>query len=152
MEASCLLRNWNKSAESEREKQSGFKHRVNVCVAAGCQSCQSEAVKTALEKELAGKQISGGCQVKGVGCMGLCSEGPLVSTNRGVLYQKVTESDAGLILDSLDANPVERLICRTDVPFFERQKKIVLENSGNIDPERIEDYIAAAGIQRSCKS
>jgi len=132
-------------AESEREKQSGFKHRVNVCVAAGCQSCQSEAVKTALEKELAGKQISGGCQVKGVGCMGLCSEGPLVSTNRGVLYQKVTESDAGLILDSLDANPVERLICRTDVPFFERQKKIVLENSGNIDPERIEDYIAAAG-------
>ena len=132
-------------AESEREKQSGFKHRVNVCVAAGCQSCQSDAVKTALEKELAGKQISGGCQVKGVGCMGLCSEGPLVSTNRGVLYQKVTESDAGLILDSLDANPVERLICRTDVPFFERQKKIVLENSGNIDPERIEDYIAAAG-------
>ena len=132
-------------AESEREKQSGFQHRVNVCVAAGCQSCQSEAVKTALEKELAGKQISGGCQVKGVGCMGLCSEGPLVSTNRGVLYQKVTESDAGLILDSLDANPVERLICRTDVPFFERQKKIVLENSGNIDPERIEDYIAAAG-------
>jgi bidirectional [NiFe] hydrogenase diaphorase subunit len=77
--------------------------------------------------------------------MGLCSEGPLVSTNRGVLYQKVTESDAGLILDSLDAYPVERLICRTDVPFFERQKKIVLENSGNIDPERIEDYIAAAG-------
>jgi len=132
-------------AESEREKQSGFQHRVNVCVAAGCQSCQSEAVKTALEKELAGKQISGGCQVKGVGCMGLCSEGPLVSTNRGVLYQKVTESDAGLILDSLDAYPVERLICRTDVPFFERQKKIVLENSGNIDPERIEDYIAAAG-------
>lgn len=132
-------------AESEREKQSGFKHCVNVCVAAGCQSCQSEAVKTALEKELEGKQISGGCQVKGVGCMGLCSEGPLVSTNHGVLYQRVTESDAGSILDSLDTNPVERLVCRTDVPFFERQKKIVLENSGNIDPERIEDYIAAAG-------
>src|SRR5678816_2391015 len=132
-------------AESEREKQSGFKHRVNVCVAAGCQSCQSEAVKTALEKELAGKQISGGCQVKGVGCMGLCSEGPLVSTNRGILYQKVAEKDACAILDALDGDPVEELVCRTDVPFFERQTKIVLENSGNIEPERIEDYIAAAG-------
>ena len=33
----------------------------------------------------------------------------------------------------------------TNVPFFERQKKIVLENSGRIDPERIEDYIAADG-------
>ncbi len=118
---------------------------MNVCVAAGCQSCQSETVKTALEKELAGKQIPGGCQVKGVGCMGLCSEGPLVSTNRGVLYQRVAEKDAGAILDALDGDPVEELICRTDVPFFERQTKIVLENSGNIDPERIEDYIAASG-------
>ena len=33
----------------------------------------------------------------------------------------------------------------TDMPFFARQKKIVLENSGKIDPERIEDYIAHDG-------
>ena len=35
--------------------------------------------------------------------------------------------------------------CPTDVPFFARQKKIVLENCGVIDPERIEDYIARDG-------
>ena len=132
-------------AESERERQSCFKHTVRVCVAAGCQSCQSEAVQSALEKEIAARQIPGGCQVKGVGCMGLCSEGPLVSTNRGILYQKVAEKDASAILDALDGDPVEELVCRTDVPFFERQTKIVLENSGNIEPERIEDYIAASG-------
>ena len=28
---------------------------------------------------------------------------------------------------------------------LQRQKKIVLENSGKIDPERIEDYIAHDG-------
>ena len=39
-------------------------------------------------------------------------------------------------------------VCRTDIPFFQRQKKIVLENSGVIDPERIEDYIAATGMAR----
>ena len=33
------------------------------------------------------------------------------------------------------------------MPFFARQKKIVLENSGKIDPERIEDYIAAEGYK-----
>jgi bidirectional [NiFe] hydrogenase diaphorase subunit len=33
------------------------------------------------------------------------------------------------------------------VPFFQRQKKIVLENSGVIDPERIEDYIAHDGYR-----
>jgi bidirectional [NiFe] hydrogenase diaphorase subunit len=36
-------------------------------------------------------------------------------------------------------------VCPTDVPFFQRQKKIVLENSGVVDPERIEDYIASNG-------
>ena len=30
-------------------------------------------------------------------------------------------------------------------PSFTRQHRIVLENSGRIDPERIEDYIAADG-------
>ncbi len=31
------------------------------------------------------------------------------------------------------------------MPFFARQQRIVLENSGRIDPERLEDYIAAEG-------
>ena len=77
--------------------------------------------------------------------MGLCSEGPLVSTDSGVLYKNVAAGDAGEILDSLETKPVERLLCPTNTPFFQRQTKIVLENCGVIDPERIEDYIAASG-------
>jgi bidirectional [NiFe] hydrogenase diaphorase subunit len=77
--------------------------------------------------------------------MGLCAEGPLVSTEAGTLYQHVAPADAGVILDSLEASPVDRLVCRTDVPFFQRQKKIVLENSGVVDPERVEEYVGASG-------
>ena len=77
--------------------------------------------------------------------MGLCAEGPLVSTETGTLYQHVAPADAGEILDSLEASPVDRLVCRTDVPFFQRQKKIVLENSGVVDPERVEEYVGASG-------
>ena len=132
-------------AETEREEQSRFTQRVNVCVAAGCLSCQSQSVKDALDQEVARRGTKDHCQIKGVGCMGLCSEGPLVSTNSGVLYKKVDAADGAAILDSLDGNPVGRLVCPTDVPFFQRQKKIVLENSGNIDPERIEDYVAVNG-------
>ena len=33
------------------------------------------------------------------------------------------------------------------LPFFTRQHRIVLENSGLIDPEQIEDYIAAKGYE-----
>jgi bidirectional [NiFe] hydrogenase diaphorase subunit len=132
-------------AEDERALRSGFSHQVNVCVAAGCISCQSQNVKDAIDKEIAERGWQKKCQSTGVGCMGLCAEGPLVSTGAGALYQHVTSADAGAILDSLEGAPPERLVCRTDVPFFQRQKKIVLENSGMVDPERIEDYVGSSG-------
>jgi bidirectional [NiFe] hydrogenase diaphorase subunit len=132
-------------AEEERGTQGQFQNRVNVCLAAGCISCQSQSVKDALDKEIANRGWQKKCQSKGVGCMGLCAEGPLVSTGQGTLYQHVTAADAGAILDALDAQPVTRLVCRTDVPFFQRQKKIVLENSGLVDPERIEEYVGSSG-------
>jgi len=139
-------------AEDERAEQSKYTQRVNVCVAAGCLSCQSQSVRDALEQEVVRRGTKDHCQVKGVGCMGLCSEGPLVSTTSGVLYKNVGAGDASEILDSLAAEPVSRLVCRTDVPFFQRQKKIVLENSGVVDPERIEDYIAANGYSALIKA
>ena len=132
-------------AETERAAQSQFTQGVKVCVAAGCLSCQSQSVKDSLDQEVARRGTKDHCKVKGVGCMGLCSEGPLVSTSGGVLYKKVEAADGPAILDSLESEPVSRLICPTDVPFFQRQKKIVLENSGNIDPDRIEDYISVNG-------
>ncbi len=149
-------------AESEREAQSQITQRVNVCVAAGCLSCQSQAVKDALDQEVARRGTKGYCQIKGVGCMGLCAEGPLVTASvvssgvgedhKELLYKKVEAGDGAAILDSLEGQPVGRLVCPTDVPFFQRQKKIVLENSGVIDPERIEDYIAASGYAALIKA
>ena len=135
----------------ERESNQTARHVVKVCVAAGCLSSQSNDVKSALEEGSNGR----GCKVKGVGCMGLCSQGPLVEVEghhedghtSKVMYQNVKPADAPDILDSLDKDAVERLVCSTDVPFFQRQTKIVLENSGEIDPERIEEYIAVDGYQ-----
>ena len=139
-------------AETERAAQGQFTQGVNVCVAAGCLSCQSQSVKDSLDQEVARRGTKDHCKVKGVGCMGLCSEGPLVSTSAGVLYKKVEAADGPAILDSLESEPVSRLICPTDVPFFQRQKKIVLENSGNIDPDRIEDYISVNGYTALIKA
>ncbi len=134
-------------AETEKERQSKFVHTVNVCVAAGCLSCQSQNVKDAIDRDIAKRGWKDSCQSKGVGCMGLCSQGPLVTTSKGVMYKGVTDENAPQILDSLEGPTPKDLICSTDVPFFQRQKKIVLENSGEIDPERIEDYIARDGYK-----
>ena len=134
-------------ARNELEAREKVSHRLNVCVAAGCLSCQSQGVKDSLTAEITKRGLGEHCQVKGVGCMGLCAEGPLVSTGHNRMYKHVTPDDAGELLDSLDGPPVERLHCPTEVPFFQRQKKIVLENSGVVDPERIEDYIAEGGYR-----
>ncbi|HZG68100.1 MAG TPA: NuoF family protein [Herpetosiphonaceae bacterium] len=132
------------TAQNGKADASPAAHEVHVCVAAGCMSMQSDAIKTALENGAKER----GCKVKGVGCMGLCHAGPLVAVEpAGVLYQKVTVDDAATIMASLDTAPVAHLQCPTDVPFFERQVKIVLENCGRIDPESVDDYLAADGYR-----
>lgn len=132
-------------SESEHDTQGRFAHRVNVCVAAGCISCQSQSVKDAFDADIRRRGWERNCQTKGVGCMGLCAEGPLVTTDSGTLYQHVTAADATEILDNIEGSPIKRLLCPTDIPFFQRQKKIVLENCGVIEAERIEDYIGSSG-------
>ena len=136
----------NKIAALEHEKQKKYQHTISVCVAAGCLSSGSDQVKDALEQEVKRRGLEGRCHVKGVGCMGPCSGGPLVSISvNGVMYQNVSPGDAPDIVAGLEKQPVKRLEFPTDTPFFSRQKKIVLENCGQIDPERIEEYIAAGG-------
>jgi bidirectional [NiFe] hydrogenase diaphorase subunit len=135
-------------AEAEREADQAYDHTIRVCVAAGCLSQHSDKVQQSLEQEVQERGLHR-CRVKGVGCMGLCTAGPLVSVHsKDTLYQSVTAADAPAIVDSLSGEPVQRLICPTDRPFFTQQVKVVLANSGEIDPERVEDYIAVGGYQQ----
>jgi bidirectional [NiFe] hydrogenase diaphorase subunit len=128
----------------EREKQAAFTHTIRVCVAAGCLSTGSDKVVEALQKEVASRGLKSTCQVKGVGCLGLCSVGPLITVD-DAYCRNVTLEDAADIVDRLGNRPVERLHIASEMPFFARQQKIVLENSGVIDPERLEEYVAADG-------
>jgi bidirectional [NiFe] hydrogenase diaphorase subunit len=135
-------------AESEREARKKHHHHIHVCIAAGCLSSGADQVRDALKKEIAESGMQNEVAVKGVGCMGLCSAGPLVSVEtegQSQMYAAVTPEEAPEIVRSLDTGSNGLNHCPTDIPFFERQKKIVLENSGKIDPERIEDYIAHGG-------
>ena len=137
-----------KIAEAEIVESQAFEHSIHVCLAAGCLSQQSDQVKQRMEKEIQASGVSK-CRVKGVGCMGLCSAGPLVAVRpEQTLYQAVKPDDAPEIVASLGGEPVERLVCSTDRPFFTQQTKIVLANCGEIDPERLEEYLAVGGYQQ----
>jgi bidirectional [NiFe] hydrogenase diaphorase subunit len=141
-----------KLAEENRRSKESEKHRIHVCVAAGCLSLRSEELKKEFEKEINAHGRSHECKVKGVGCLGLCASGPLVAVeSEGVLYRNVTSQDVPEIVESLGKKPIQRLQTPLEAPFFTRQHKIVLENCGRIDPERIEDYIGAGGYSALLK-
>lgn len=133
-------------AAKEQEAQAAFDHRIIVCSGTGCQSLQSEQVFEQIEGEIKKRGLGHRCAVAHGGCRGLCEAGPLVSVEPDhVLYQGVTTENVPEMIESLDNAPVERLVLDVSIPFFSRQKKIVLEHNGMIDPESIESYIAAGG-------
>lgn len=152
----------NRIAAAERQAQSQYAYQINVCVAAGCLSSHSNEVKEALDAQVKNHHLEKRCRVKGVGCMGLCATGPLVSVDPGdILYQCVSPDDAPEIMQRLAAietntpytepTPEHHLTSASETPFFQQQVKIVLENSGKIDPERIEDYIMQGGYSALVK-
>jgi NADH-quinone oxidoreductase subunit F len=112
----------------------------------------------------------------GVGCFGACFQEPLVGVRNPwsplVILHRVRPNDVGRILEAISTKvmPPDLIFCKLEewdhitaqvkfgqgypeiplwnsIPFFKGQKKIVLRNSGLINPEDIEEYIAVGGYQ-----
>lgn len=151
----------DQAIRAERRAQACFKRHIHVCTGTSCAALQSEDVAANLKKDFAQRGLQRDYHVKEVGCDGLCALGPIVGVRtppaensespalvepERIVYQKVTPADAPAIVDGVVAQqPVQRLQLATDTPFFRRQQKIVLENCGVVDPERIEDVYAHGG-------
>lgn len=132
--------------QSERNKLAQFKHRIFVCMGTACQSCQSIDVLQALQAKVKEKGREQEYLVSAGGCQGNCAQAPLVSLQpANVLYVGVTADDVDAVVDSLDTTPVASLFCDIEKPFFAKQQRVVTEYRGLLNPESIEDYIAAGG-------
>jgi bidirectional [NiFe] hydrogenase diaphorase subunit len=131
----------------ENEDKAKFRHCVNVCNVTGCAAVRSNELVAELQAEVKKRGLENEVQIKKVGCMGLCAAGPIISIEpEGIYYREMTPEEAPAVIDSLGKKPLRgKLIDVTKEPFFARQEKHALENSGVIDPERIEDYIATGG-------
>ena len=130
----------------EKELAGRKKYILRCCMAAGCMSSNSQPLKDELEKAVAAAGLQDEVEVRGVGCLRLCCQGPLVQADPdGILYEKVDPKDAAAIVSALKGGQAQVAHADPAHPFFTRQMSIVLANSGVIDPERIESYIAADG-------
>ncbi len=146
---------------AEKERGARKKHVIRCCMAAGCMSSDSKGVKEALDKAVKEAALEDQVEVRGVGCMKLCCQGPLVQVDthepgatvevsaggQGPLYLKVRPEDAPSLVGTLKGRKTKVQRGDPKHPFFTEQLSIVLANSGIVDPERIEAYIAADGYQ-----
>lgn len=122
---------------------------ANVCQAAGCLSMGSDQVFEAIREHVLGAGLTD-IAVRRVGCLGLCSEGPLVAVPElGRVFERVAPGGGDAredLLSSLRGAPRGGRPLEGD-PFFSRQVKVVLERSGRVDPERLEDYVDSGGYE-----
>ena len=111
-----------------------------------------EAIKNEIEKE--NIQVI----LKETGCNGMCYREPLMEVideeNHSFLYGEVTPERAKRIMTDhiLGNTPVKEWVIKNSAPseddsFLMKQKKIVLRNCGIIDPNSIDEYIAADGYK-----
>ncbi|MBN2735701.1 MAG: NADH-quinone oxidoreductase subunit L [Spirochaetales bacterium] len=155
------------TAEQECRDLEKYDGIIYTCGSTGCVSSGCQDVIQAITDCIASHDIAGRIKLIVTGCMGLCSLGPLVRIElkgrEPVLFKQIDSLTIRLIIleyvlqvfRQKDAFVfpyfLEQFVVPQDLPFFTEQKKIVLANTGKVDPARIQSYIAREGFMALVK-
>ncbi len=138
---------------------------LRVCDGTGCRALGSQKVLEELRQEIQKSKLDTPIEVVGTGCPGFCECGPLVTVYpQRISYQRVSTEDVSEIVSKtlVQGEIIERLLYKdpqngdhihkeTELPFYQRQKRVVLNLLGTIDPNRMDDYIALGGYSSLAK-
>ena len=134
-----------------------YKYNIMVCGGTGCRSCKSKKVQDKLEEIVREKGLEKDIKINGVGCFGLCVNGPIVLVYpQDAMYEKVSVEDCEEIIYRLtEGKLVERLLHhdngvvvekKQDISFCKKQKYIARNNAEFMSLEDIlGDYVALDG-------
>ncbi len=122
-------------------------------IATGAKKTSDEFQRIVAEKKLNNVVIDK------TGCIGTCYLEPIVDVynDEGALesrYVKCTTDKVERIVEEhlMGGKPVEEfMIPAEDEAFLSQQQRIVLRNCGQINPEKIEEYIATGGYEAARK-
>ncbi|MDZ7843978.1 MAG: NADH-quinone oxidoreductase subunit NuoF [Anaerolineales bacterium] len=140
--------------------------QIIVCAGTGCSASGALDVKKALEEAIETAEIEIPVETKISGCRGFCEQGPLVSIlPENILYTQVKPKDASKIVQKnlidddvakyllyRDPETRKRLVHEEDIPFYKEQQRLLLADSGEIDPTSFEDYLAVGGYKALSKA
>ncbi|MGB8953337.1 MAG: NADH-quinone oxidoreductase subunit NuoF [Candidatus Aminicenantales bacterium] len=113
------------------------------------------SLKTIIRKEKLEKKV----KLKVTGCHGFCEAEPnIIIYPRDIFYQKVSPDNAkdilyqtilkNKVLDHLlyiDPGSGEKVSHEKDIPFYKKQKRLVLGDNALIDPTDMNDYFSIGG-------
>jgi len=130
---------------------------IRVCMGTGGIASGGAEVLDAFKREIEASGISASirenCSTHRVGCRGLCAKDVLVDVaidNEKVTYQYIKPDMVSRIVKEhvMENNPVtEWTVGEEYHNFHKKQVKVVLSDCGRLDPESIDDYIAADGYE-----
>ena len=136
-----------------------FESYVLVCGGTACMSGGAQDIFDQLIEGVKAAGLADRVQVVRTGCLGFCEKGPIVKIlPEGTFYVSVKAEDAkeivaehlvkGRVVTRLLYDPHQaKSLDENQIPFYQKQYRIVLRNCGVIDPEKIEDYIARDGYK-----
>lgn len=141
------------------EKRESGKRCITVSSGTCGRVSDSQKVVEAIYASIKNLGVEDKVYVRVTGCHGFCQVAPiLVIYPDGIFYQQVKAEDAEeIITETILANRVvdrllyvdptsgEKIVYEKDVPFFVKQKRLLLGNNRFVDPAKIEDYIAVGG-------
>jgi len=141
------------------------RNHILISIDAGTLIAGARSVEDALVKEIAKQGLNKEVSVLETGSIGITGRGViLVVYPEGIYYAGVTPKDVPELVEEhlLKGRPLTRLILveapkRTIITkgktgLLKEQPRIVLKNCGFINPENIDEYIAAGGYEGIAKA
>ncbi len=144
---------------------SNYRMHLLVCGGTGCTSSDSLVLVDKLNESIEKHGLSNEVEVVVTGCFGFCEKGPIIKVYPDdVFYVSVKPEDADEIVAEhvVKGRQVDRLLYvepnlkvklegQKDLPFYKKQIRIALRNCGFINPEDINECLAADGYQALAK-
>ena len=149
--------------EALRERILSRRQSDRSCIVTSVGTCGlvrgSGSVARAISKVLSNLNLKHLVDVRKTGCHGFCEIEPVVVIYpERILYQRVTSADVPEIIhETLVNNKIverllyvnrltgEKIVHEQDIPFYNSQNRLLLDNNRFIDPHHIDDYLALGG-------
>lgn len=157
------LEAFRRSLLSERDPN---KTCITLCSGSACHASRSREVAAGIQAELEKQGLNGEVEFRRTGCHGFCERGPIIVIRpEEICYFQIQPEDVPEIVSQtikekkiidrlLYTDPVtkEKIVHESEIPFYKNQGRLVFGSNVEIDPKKIDDYLALGGYSALAKA